>query len=62
LPTGDQIWYLNDRLHREDGPAMTGVDGHQLWYKHGKLHRLDGPAVVWGDGREYNWVDGVKIT
>lgn len=58
IPAGS-IWVLNDKLHREDGPAFTHYwsdyydgairrPGHRekKWYRHGKLHRTDGPAVT----------------
>lgn len=45
-------------LHREDGPAHVGVDGHQEWWRHGQLHNADGPAVVYPDGSCEWWVDG----
>ena len=28
-------WYLNDQLHREDGPAVDGADGSKAWYLNG---------------------------
>jgi hypothetical protein len=28
---GYQAWYLNDKHHRTDGPAIE-VDGYQAWY------------------------------
>jgi len=37
-------WYLNDELHRVDGPAVESADGSKFWYLHGKKHRVDGPA------------------
>lgn len=54
FPDGMQIWTKNDRLHREDGPAVTYPDGTRAWYKNGRLHREDGPAVENPDG-EYDW-------
>jgi hypothetical protein len=33
---GAQVWYLNDKCHREDGPAYIGSDGTQYWYLNGK--------------------------
>jgi hypothetical protein len=42
---GYKSWYLNDKLHREDGPACKYSDGSKYWYLNGKLHRKDGPAV-----------------
>ena len=44
---GNKSWYLNDLLHREDGPAVEYVNGYKCWYLNGKLHREDGPAVEW---------------
>ena len=37
-------WWLNDKLHREDGPAVEYADGTKKWYLNGGLHREDGPA------------------
>ena len=27
-----KFWYLNDLLHRKDGPAVEGCDGYKAWY------------------------------
>ena len=29
---GSQYWYLNGKLHREDGPAIIYANGDQAWY------------------------------
>ena len=29
---GDRYWYLNDDLHREDGPAIEHTNGYRAWY------------------------------
>jgi hypothetical protein len=42
---GTKRWFLNYKLHREDGPAVIYPDGFQQWYQYGKLHRVDGPAI-----------------
>ena len=42
---GSRRWYLNDLLHREDGPALEKADGSQEWYQNNELHRIGGPAV-----------------
>ena len=47
---GTKFWYLNDKLHREDGPAIEYADGSKYWYLNDKLHREDGPAVEYADG------------
>lgn len=39
-------YWLNDQLHRDDGPALDD-SGVQMWFQYGKLHRLDGPAVFY---------------
>ena len=31
-PNGDKYWYLNDKLHREDGPAMEWANGSKSWF------------------------------
>ena len=33
---GDKSWYLNGKLHREDGPAIEYADGHKSWYLNDK--------------------------
>jgi hypothetical protein len=50
-------WYLNNWLHRTDGPAYIGVNGYQGWYLNGKLHRTDGAAVIW-DGTQEWYLNG----
>ena len=47
---GSKSWHLNDKLHREDGPAVERADGTKLWYLNDKLHREDGPAVEYAKG------------
>jgi hypothetical protein len=42
---GDKYWYLNNKLHREDGPAVEYASGEKNWCLNGKRHREDGPAV-----------------
>jgi hypothetical protein len=34
-------WYLNNWLHRDDGPAFIYRSGYQQWYLNGKLYRTD---------------------
>ena len=44
---GDKFWYLNEKLHREDGPAVECAYGYKAWYLNGKRHREGGPAEEW---------------
>ena len=48
-------WYLNGKLHREDGPAIERANGDKWWYLNGKIHREDGPAIerAYGDKEWY---------
>ena len=59
---GTKEWYLNDQLHREDGPAIEFDNGTKAWYLNGKRHREDGPAFEWADGTKEWWVDGRQLT
>ncbi len=48
---GYERYCLNDKLHREDGPAYIGYnkDGsirYEMYYLNGKQHREDGPASI----------------
>jgi hypothetical protein len=51
-------WYLNDKLHREDGPAIEWANGSKRWYLNGNLHRVDGPAIEYVDGTKYWCLNG----
>jgi hypothetical protein len=35
-PDGDKEWWLNGKLHREDGPAFEDSDGYKAWWLNGK--------------------------
>ena len=61
-PNGTKHWYLNDNLHRTDGPAIEYSDGEKHWYQNGKLHRIDGPAVIYPDGEKHWYLNGEKVT
>jgi polynucleotide 5'-kinase involved in rRNA processing len=49
---GSKIWYKNDQLHREDGPAIEFSNGDKSWYINGQLHREEGPACEYVVGRK----------
>ena len=65
---GTREWYLNDRLHRTDGPAVEYTDGpaggytdgSRRWYLNGKLHRTDGPAAEYANGDRIWFLNGHK--
>ena len=47
---GDKYYYINNLLHREDGPAVEFIDGSKFWYVNNRLHREDGPAIEYSNG------------
>ena len=59
---GDEYWWLNGKLHREDGPAIEYANGDKSWYLNGKLHREDGPAIEYASGDKCWWLNGKKVT
>lgn len=34
----------DEKLHREDGPAVSYSNGNESWWIHGRRHRVNGPA------------------
>ena len=53
-------WYHNDKLHREDGPAIEWANGDKHWYHNNKLHREDGPAIELTNGTKH-WYHKGKL-
>jgi hypothetical protein len=45
------VYRRAEKLHREDGPAVTWPSGAIEYYINGKHHREDGPAVIFPTGR-----------
>ena len=56
---GDKLYYLNNVLHREDGPAMETANGRKYWYINGKLHRVDGPSIDCPNGTKLWFKNGL---
>lgn len=65
-----ETWYKNDKIHREDDPAMisyhnNGQKADERWIINNKYHKLDGPAVIfyYSDGEKYyeQWFQNGKI-
>jgi len=55
---GNKFWYLNEKLHREQGPAVISPDGTKEWYLNGERHREQGPAVIDSDGYKEWYFNG----
>lgn len=59
---GIEEWYLNDQLHRTNGPAVKHTNGNQTWYLNGKLHITDGPAIEWSYHENSYYLMNKKLT
>jgi hypothetical protein len=55
---GTKFYYLNNLLHREDGPAVQAINGDKSYWIDGMLHREDGPAVEWSNGNKVWYIRG----
>ena len=59
---GNKYYYLNNRLHREDGPAIEYINGNKFWFINGNYHRENGPAIEYADSELKSWwVNGIEI-
>lgn len=47
-------------LHREDGPAITWVDGVIEYWIEGQLHRENGPAIIWHNNTVEYYIKGKR--
>jgi len=56
--SGNKIWRLNDKLHREDGPAYEGASGYKAWFLNDMRHREDGPAIERANGDKEWYLHG----
>jgi protein associated with RNAse G/E len=52
-------YYLNDKLHREFGPASKH-GGTTYWFKNGIIHRENGPAIEYKEGKKV-WIKNGKM-
>ena len=59
---GTRVWFLNGKLHREDGPAIECTNGANNWFLNGKRHREDGPAIEYDSGHKYWYINGEQLT
>jgi hypothetical protein len=60
---GTKFWRNSDnKLHREDGPAIEYSSGAKEWWINGKYHREDGPAYESSNGYKEWWINGVSLS
>jgi|TARA_R110000851_G_scaffold324557_1_gene491931 hypothetical protein len=60
--SGNKRWFMNGKLHREDGPAIEWANGNKSWWVNGILHRTDGPAIEWASCSIEWYLDGRYLT
>jgi hypothetical protein len=58
---GTKRWFLGNKIHRKDGPAVEYKSGVKCWYINDKCHREDGPAIVSSTGVNFWYADGRKL-
>ena len=56
-PKETKRYYKDNKLHREDGPAVEYPNGYKEYYINDKLHREDGPAVECANGDKFYYID-----
>lgn len=60
---GNVFYYKNNKLHRENGPAVFHVKtGDYFYFYDNVLHRIDGPAVIYGHGKKEWYLNGKKYS
>ena len=52
-------WFLNNEIHRDDGPAITFKDSERHWYRYDYFYNLNGPTIIKPSGKKYYHIDGV---
>lgn len=58
---GTILYFKDDKLHREDGPAMITTEGLKAWYRNGELHSYNNePALTDPDGFRAWYDTGVR--
>ena len=55
-------YYLDNKYHRLDGPAVEWANGSKEWYINGQRHRTDGPAIERADGYKFWYINGKEYS
>ncbi len=53
-----KYYLINEKFHREKGPAMNFHSGTKYWMQNDVAHRLDGPAMIYGDKYFMYYING----
>lgn len=60
--SGTIWWFLNNNVHRVNGPAITSQSGIRYWLLNNNVHRVNGPAVIDQHGDVEYWINGHQLT
>ena len=55
-------YYIDSKIHREDGPAVIWHNGGISYHVNNKRHRKDGPAIFWANGHAWYYSNGTFVT
>ena len=61
-PNGIKSWCLNDKLHREDGPAWENPNGKKEWYLNDKQVHPESLVDLWLEREVFCWWDEATQT
>ena len=61
-PNGDKEWWLNGKLHREDGPAYERPDGTKKWWLNNKKVHPETLVDLWLERGVFCWYDETTET
>lgn len=59
---GTKRYYIDNKLHRENGPAVEYADGCKVWFIKNKRHRVDGPAFEDSNGNKRWYLDNKEYS
>ena len=54
---GTKRWYKDDKLHRDDGPAIEWPNGSKEWYLNGKQVSESDLSIITINGKRYKAID-----
>jgi hypothetical protein len=49
----DVYYYLNDKRHRTNGPAIEYNNGDKCWYLNGYFHNEKGSSTIYSNGNKF---------
>ena len=45
-----EVYLIEGKRHRSDGPAVIHSNNKREWFKHGRRHNSQGPAIIYSNG------------